>query len=107
MAQERGTVPKDDDEEEEEEEEEEDTTKSLGSTALDIVKSLNYRMDAVLGNKSLNPTEEQFLLEELGYSKNDITKGIAQISGPNRNRFTEWLARRMQKSISHLNGEEL
>lgn len=104
LAADRGIIPKDDDDDDDEEEE---TTKSIGSTALDIAKSLNYKMDAALSRKSLNPTEEQFLREELGYSKHDITKGVARISGSDRHRFSEWLSSRVQKSISHLNGEVL
>lgn len=92
---------------EEEEEEEEETTKAIGTVALDIAKSLNYRMDQALDQNRLNPVEEQFLLEELGYSKRDIVKGAASISGADRNRFSEWLTDRMQKSISNLKGEEL
>ncbi len=106
LAAERHTIRPIKDEEDEEEEEEE-TIKSLGSTAIDIVKSLNYRMDYELQKNSLNPVEEQFLLEELGYSRHDIAKGTAIISGINRHRFSEWLSDRMQKSISNLKGEEL
>lgn len=91
----------------EEEEEEEETTKAIGTVALDIAKSLNYRMDQALDHNRLNPVEEQFLLEELGYSKRDIAKGDARISGPDRHKFSEWLTDRMQKSISSLKGEEL
>lgn len=73
----------------------EDTKKSLAFLECigDIVEGHDY-----------NPTEREFLTQELGYTNTDLAKGVS-LTGNDRSRFGQWLDSRMQESIQNLVGE--
>lgn len=75
--------------------EEEETKKSLAFLDCigDIVKSQDY-----------NPVEREFLTQEMGYTSQDLIKGIS-LSANDRSRFGKWLDSRMQESVRNLTGE--
>jgi len=97
-AQREGLTP--DNEKEEEEEETEEAQKSIG---IDFVALANVAKLVKSINKSkVTPVEMEFLTLELGYTLEDVEKGVAKITGRNRDRFSNWLCGRMQKSINVL-----
>ena len=84
----------------EEEDDTEDAEKSIG---IDFTALANVAKVVKSINKSrVTPVEMEFLTVELGYTLEDVEKGIAKIAGRNRDRFTQWLCGRMHKSINVL-----
>lgn len=78
--------------------EEEDTKKSFAAELLDsFTVGLQKSLHATLPNDR----EVEFLLER-GYSRDDILKGYAKITGADRARFVAWLEDRFHKSLDRL-----
>ncbi len=82
------------------EQEEEPVKKSF--VGFDMAKSFRdlAREQTVLGKVS--NIELRFLTQELGYTEDDITKGLASITGKDRHRFTEWLLSEAKTSVSSM-----
>lgn len=73
----------------------------------DVKKSLMFLDcigDLVKGNPAHNPTEVEFLVQEMGYTQEDINKGIT-LDGDERSRFGQWLSSRTLDSVHQLIGE--
>ena len=86
-------------------EEDEETTKSTEGS--EILKSLCSSLETELHHVRYNTTEVEFLKSVLGYTDNDIQKGVAKITGKNRILFQDWMQDRLNKSISSLFGGRL
>ena len=74
------------------------------SKAVDILKALRSTAEEVVGRARYNPSEVVFMKEVLGYTDQDIHKGLAKIIGRNRHRFHEWMLDRMSKSVDTMMG---
>lgn len=97
-SQRQGLTP--DDEDDTEDGADEETQKGIGvdfialANVAKVVKSINI--------SRVTPVEMEFLTTELGYTLEDVEKGLAKITGRNRDIFSKWLCGRMHKSINVL-----
>lgn len=72
--------------------------------AVGILKSLQTAATEDLERYKHNPTEVVFMRDVLGYNEQDIRKGLAHITGRNRQRFHEWMLARMYNSVDSMLG---
>lgn len=84
-----------------------ETKKSLSSglteiSGLSIMESVNKSLTNFARSRLPSPTEQEFLREVLGYSQEEINKGVAVITGRNRRLFNRWLCDRMHTSTDTL-----
>jgi hypothetical protein len=70
--------------------------------SLELLKNLNTQLQEQKLQRYPNPREQEFLREVLGYSQEEIIKGLAVITGPNRRLFSKWLCDRLQDSTEEL-----
>ena len=70
--------------------------------ALNMVKSLTDRAAAEVAKRRPRQEEADFLVQECGYSYDDVYKGRAVIRGRDRRRFNDWLCKRMELSVDSL-----
>jgi len=70
--------------------------------SVDILKSINNKLATEKARRMPNIREQEFLMDVLGYSQEDITKGVAVITGRNRRLFNRWLCDRLANSTSDL-----
>ncbi len=70
--------------------------------SVDFLKSLNTKLEYEKVTHTPNVREQEFLREVLGYSQEEINKGVAVITGRNRNLFSRWLCDRLANSTSDL-----
>lgn len=89
IAQERGIVEKP-----------EETKKSW--EGFDMLKSLTASLDAEVAAYTPNSREIEYLVDICGYTREDVMKGYATITGSERNRFNAWLQDELRKSIRKL-----
>lgn len=95
----RNLIPEDEDAEEK------SINKSFNSSANDLVKSIGMYVSSMSGLKKPSNTEREFLTEVMGFTEDDIRKGLAKIHGTDRHRFNEWLQDRLYKSLDALTGK--
>ena len=81
--------------------EEEDEEKSLDA-AKDVIKSLRGRLSEDIRRYKPMSSEQQYLIEVLGYSESDVMKGLAKIGPVQCQGFHDWLCDRMKKSVDRL-----
>jgi hypothetical protein len=80
---------------------EEDTEKSV---AVVLLKSLRIETEEQIAIYRHNPTEVVFMCDVLGYTEQDIRKGLVRITGRDRHRFHEWMLERMCTSVDSMMG---
>lgn len=71
-------------------------------SAVEILESVNKSMDSTINYYINNPREIEFLTSVLGYSEEDVSKGLAVITGHNRSLFNRWLCDRLLESTTNL-----
>lgn len=91
VAQERGIVEKPD-----------AKAAKKSSEASDMLKSFTASLQQQLGYARPNEREIEYLTSECDYSRDDVIKGRARITGSERNRFNTWLQGEFEKSIKRL-----
>ena len=72
------------------------------SEAQEYLDNLNKSMRDFKESRTPNSTEQEFLRDELGYTQDDINKGLAIITGKNRGLFNRWLCDRLTSSTDTL-----
>lgn len=72
------------------------------SAAVQKLELINKALQAEKHVRTPNPREQEFLREVLGYSQEDINKGVALITGRNRSLFNRWLCDRLTHSTETL-----
>ena len=71
-------------------------------SAVEILEAVNKSMDSTINYATNNPREIEFLTSVLGYSEEDVSKGLAVITGSNRGLFNRWLCDRLLESTTNL-----
>jgi hypothetical protein len=72
------------------------------SEAVDMLKSMRYGLEAQLQLSAPNSREVEYLTTECGYTHEEVVKGLAVISGAERNRFNTWLQNKFVNAVSRL-----
>lgn len=73
--------------------------------AKSLLKSVTHHVYQTRAAHSLNPAEEQFLTEVLGYSRDSLIKGAVVLSPEHRVQFNRWLCDRFRYSVKRLVNE--
>jgi len=90
IAQERGIVGKP------------DVKKAFNVDGFDLLKSFTASLQDQLDVVTPNAREIEYLVDVCGYTRDDVMKGYATITGSERNRFNTWLQDELRKSIRKL-----
>jgi hypothetical protein len=72
--------------------------------SLSMLAQVNDCALDILHKLKPNETEIEFLTEVLGYTHEDVNKGLARIVGRDRSLFNEWVCERLHKSVAELRG---
>lgn len=70
--------------------------------SIQILKGFSEQLNKAVLQRMPSIVEQEFLRDVLGYSQEDINKGIATISGRNRALFNRWLCDRVSTSSNDL-----
>jgi len=83
-------------------ESDEDDKPETTSKAVDILKAFTARLQTEVEKSVPNEREVEYLMDECGYSREEISKGYARIVGHERARFNTWLNARFMHSVSQM-----
>jgi len=72
--------------------------------SLSIIASVQKSAENELRRSLPTNLEEEFLVEVMGYNREQVSKGLAVISGRHRHEFNMWAHERLTKSLSCLLG---